>query len=195
MLRLLLFIVFLACGAGVVYLLSTREAGRTTARSTQPLPSQVLTLETVHLRYQDGAALRLEVWAEKGAYDEQTRQMLLDTVRFNLYEIATTESPADGVGAPTAPGTAPPLALQGTAKQALIDTRVEQLDLKGSVHLLRGPDIEIRTERLMYDRAQQLVKAPQEVWIRSDTTFQKGRGLVYSIPEERMTLDVPVLYR
>lgn len=195
MLRLLLFIVFVACGAGVVYLLTIREATRTTSQASRPLPSQVLTLETLHLRYQDGAALRLEVWAKSGAYDEQTRQMLLGTVRFNLYEIAPTRSPANGASAAASPGTAPLVELRGTANQALVDTRAEQLVLQGSVHLLRGPDIEIRTEHLVYDRARQLVRAPQEVWIRSDETFQRGRGLVYSIPEERLTLDAPVLYR
>jgi len=176
--RLLLFLGFMALGTGLVYTIVVREP-REPEDAAGPLPFNVLSLEDVHLTFQQAGGQDGEMWAVRAEYDEKRQVVALEQVRFEV-----TEAPEGG---------APPVMIRGTARRATVDNRSGRVVLTGQVHLTRAADLEIKGERMVYEHRAGRVLVPEAVWIRSGTSIQEGRALTYDLGRRAMTLRAPRL--
>jgi LPS export ABC transporter protein LptC len=180
--RLLFFIAFMTLGtSALIELLVIEPVGR----APVPLPTQqvanVLNMNDVTVHQLMGDRTRWELRARRATYNENTNTGLLEQVRFLVYEAA--------------PGTQAPIAFSGESGAAFLTTQPDNLVLQGAVVLHRGDDLEIRSERIEFDAARQVLTAPGPVRVRTPQGVQEGTALRYDLAGDHLEFASPLFYQ
>lgn len=181
--RLLFFIAFMSLAtAGLIRLVVTEP---NEALRMPPPPRRnvetVLNMEGVHVRQLVNERLRWDLRAKRAIYDEGTDLGRLSEVHFQVYDV-------------NAPPSAKPV-MEGQSRSAQLDSRDGQVVLEGGVVLSRGSDVEIHSERIEYDDAEQIVASPGRVRVQSAQGVQEGTSMRYDIARQRMDFRSPVFYQ
>jgi LPS export ABC transporter protein LptC len=180
--RLLFFIAFMSIGTFGFYVLLVRDPFRHLAGPPRvPEPSNVLRMQTVVVRQEEGTRLAWELWAQEAVSDEVNQTAELFQVRFVVY----TSDGQKNTG----------VLMVGTSGRAYLDGRPGTLVLEEKVRLVQGGDREIRSERIEYHQKQGLILAPGPVWVRLRDVIQEGTAMEYHVAGETMILSAPVVYQ
>jgi LPS export ABC transporter protein LptC len=178
--RLLFFLAFMALGTGILLQLLVSEPGEAPSGSSiERNARNQMRMTGVAMRQLEGERLHWELWAETALFNEKTSRATLEQVRFRVYE---TE---EGKPARTI--------LHGEAGQATLAPAPGELVLEGAVRVFQGLEVEIRSERLEYDPGRQRLHSPVRTWVRTPSGIQQGESLLYSIPDQKLSLTGPVL--
>ena len=183
MTRLLLFVVFMVLTAGAAYLLLQEDAAKRPSLSEE-LDDKLLNqmqFERIGLNQQRDGRVSLRLWSDTAVYYERSNFLHLEGVRFEL------------LPAPRAGET--PLPVHGTSQRGVVDQSAKRIVLTGKVEVRRGDALELRTERLDYLQDEELLLAPEAVWIRQQQSVQQGRDMRYSLSDEHLTLRQPMLFQ
>jgi LPS export ABC transporter protein LptC len=180
--RLLFFVAFMTLGtAALIELLVREPLGPSFGLRTAPQVSNVLNMQHVEVHQLLGDKTRWELQADQATYNENTNSGELQQVRFRVFG--------------TGPEQAGQVTFAGRSGQALLSTVPGDLVLQDAVVLTKGEDMEIRSERLEYDAAKQVVTSPGPVRVRTREGVQEGTSLRYSMSEDRLELTSPVFYQ
>lgn len=177
--RLLFFIAFMSLATAALILLLVDEPIGPAQRQTAVKEAiNVLNLRTVAVQQMEGNRVRWELWAERATFDEDTNSAELERVRFNVYA-TDGERPIRTL-------------LKGQAGHAYLDGRPGALVLQDDVLLLRGGEMEIRTQRIEYDPEARIIRAPAHVRVKTPTGIHEGDSMQYSLDEEKIVFSGPV---
>lgn len=180
--RLLFFVAFMTLGTLALIQLLVTEPLQTQGPVTQEsLPENVLNMEGVQVHQLDGARVRWELEAERATYNENTNAGALEQVRFRVFD--------------TPPGGGQQTVFTGRSARARLSPQPGSLVLEGGVVLSQGRELEIRSERIEYDQAKQLITAPGPVTVRTTQGVQEGKSLRYYVAEQRLDFESPTFYQ
>lgn len=179
MIRLLAFLLFMACGTLLLYLVFVHELPRVEEETGLPQPAADLALQRIHVKQNRGEALEWEAFADSATYNEVLRQAWLTTVRFRLYRTAS--------GAPEE--------IHGVADSAFVDGARERVLLRGGVRIVQDPEMEVRADAIDYYPADGLVNARGNVRVRDRGSHVQGDSLSYNIRNKRVIVNAPRLYQ
>lgn len=179
MIRLLAFLLFMVCGAALLYLVFVHELPRVEEEAGLPQPAADLALQRIHVKQNRGEALEWEAFADSATYNEASRQASLTTVHFRLYTAAS--------GAPQD--------IHGVADSAFVDGARERVLLRGSVRIVQAPETEVQADAIDYYTADGLVNARGNVRVRDRGSHVQGDSLSYNIRTKRVIVNTPKLYQ
>ena len=180
--RLLFFIAFMTLGtSALIELLVVEPGGRAPAPTPTPQVANVLNMSDVTVHQLVGEQTRWELRAQRATYNENTNTGLLQQVRFLVYEEST-----DRIAL---------IAFSGQSGEAFLTTQPDTLVLQGSVVVTRGEDLEIRSERIEFDSAGQVLTAPGPVRVRTPQGVQEGASLRYDLNGNHLEFASPRFYQ
>ena len=180
--RLAFFIAFMTLGTvGLIQLLVTEPRGPSPeSRATQEA-TNVLNMDDVSVRQLHGDQVRWELQARNAVYNENTNTGRLREVNFRIFD----KRPS--------PDARP--VFTGRSAQALLAAQPGNLVLQGAVVLSKGDALEIRSERIEYDAAREIVTSPGQVTVRTPQGTQEGASLRYYLADDRIEFASPVFYQ
>ena len=181
MVRLLVFLLFMVCGAGLFYLVFVHELPKTEDEAGLPAPSTDVTMTTVHLKQNRLSDVEFEADADSATYNESTRQAWLTTVTFRIYR--TNDKPPQ------------PTDIHGVSNTAFVDDVRKRVLMQGKVHIVKDEDTEVRADVLDYYTDDGIVKAHGNLDVRDKKSHVQGESLIYNINGERIVVNVPKLYQ
>lgn len=177
--RLLFFIAFMTLGtAALIELLVTPPKGPVRPSRHPAQISNVLNMNTVVVNEILGEHTRWELHATHALYDENTNTGDLRHVRFKIYKAE--------------PGAENEVAFAGHSDEAQLSRNPDNVVLIGGVVLTQSDGLEIRSDRVEYDAANQVVISPGPTRVRSPQGEEEGASLRYSVPQQKLHLTSPL---
>jgi LPS export ABC transporter protein LptC len=169
----------LLAAAALIQLLTYRGAIR--EREEREFgPANVLTLTDSVMHQVEGGRLRIQVWSDRTIYAEESQRARLFSVRFTAF-------PGPGQELSQQP-------IDGEARLANVLGSDSTIELEGSVRIRQGSHLEMRGERLRYNYDSGLVSSDHPIWMRNGETVQQGASGQYSIPDELLHLNRPLVW-
>ncbi len=181
MIRLLVFLLFMVSGTALFYLVFVHQLPKESDSGVLPQPTSDVTLATMHLQQNRGPKLEYELFADSAVYNEQARQALLTTVRFQVFQ--SNDDPPQ------------PLDMRGSAERAFLDDPRQRILLQGKVHVTKDNDTEVDGDVVDYYIKEGRVKAQGNVRVRDKKSVVQGESLDYNVKGERIVVDKPVLFQ
>ena len=180
--RLLIFFIFMLLGSYLLFqVLSRFMPGLPEGLGGRNRNNILLT--GVHMTHQEEGELRWELFSSRAEVDDTSEDIYMENVRLVVYPTTKTH-------AGTAPNT--PL-LVAEAGEASITGGSEVIILSNGVSLERTEGFSIKAEHLEFNQTDEILTIPGAFSIVARDATHNGTNLWYSIPEERMTLEGPVL--
>ncbi len=180
--RLAFFIAFMTLGTvGLIELLVIEPHGPSPESRPPQEATNVLNMDDVSVRQLHGDQVRWELQARNAIYNENMNTGRLRDVSFRIF---------DKQAGPEAK----PL-FTGRSAQASLTGQPGNLVLQGGVVLSKGDALEIRSERIEYDAAREIVTSPGQVSVRTPQGTQEGASLRYYLADDRLEFESPVFYQ
>jgi len=179
--RLIFFIGFMTLvTVALIQLVSVEpdeeESGLNGRLPTQ-LPANVMGLTEVTVTLHQGDRVRWRLWAEEAQLRQDNQTSRLEGVLFSAFPNPSESSPE--------------VVLTGRARTAFVSGQPQKIELRRKVTLTRGAEMEINTERLIYDSAEGTLVSPGPVRINTPGGEQYGDSMRYAINENLLTFTRP----
>lgn len=176
MLRLLMFIGFMAVATLMAYMLSVQVAPKPDSAEIASVPRDQMQFREIVIEQQSQGAVSYRIWAKRAAYHEKSNQTRLTDVRIVIYP---------------QPGSEDETEIHGVADSAIVIGKAQKIHLINNAVVRRGDDMTIRGNRIIYDHKLKTIVIPKDFWLRDKSTIHTGRQLNYKLTDRKASFKNP----
>ncbi|MGK5092693.1 LPS export ABC transporter periplasmic protein LptC [Deltaproteobacteria bacterium TL4] len=142
---------------------------------------KTLTLEGVEIEDFKREHKRWKILSTHATFMEETRSFLLEQVEILIY---TSEISGE-----------PKVDIHVKAQQGMVDEPSQQVVLSGNVVGTRGSDLQINTEKVIFDYQNEHLSAPDSVILHKENSTFLGVNLNYQLKDKKISMDNVELIR
>jgi len=178
--RLVLIALAFGLGVGLLYLIFVKELPRTEEQAGG-IAQQTIEMTGVVVKQQRGDAVEWIVTSDRAVYNETLKQVELLPVHFQVM---------------TTGGSNPqPANLDGTADSAFLDQQSGRVALRGSTHIVKDKELELRSDELEYTHGTGLIKATGHVEVTQGNAVMEADSAEYVIGTGKFKMMAPSLFQ
>ena len=168
----ILFLITLVCLS--IYFLKIWIGEKEVVKAPQQA-IRILTMENVEIEDYDKERKRWKIYGSHARAVEESKNILIREVEILIY---TPDSPVQD----------PVVDIRVTARQGLIEGNNQKVILKGEVITHRGDNLQLNTEKAIYDYKNQVLYLPEKVVVHRDEHTLWGEDLTYTLGTKQLVL-------
>lgn len=177
--RLITTSAIMATGFSVYYLIGVEQDLMRDLPNRQIGPTTMVIMTQVTMQQHENRRLLMEIHADQAEYDQQTEKSRFQNVRFTF--AGSQNNPSK------------PVSVWGQAGYATLENGL--FILRNQVQVHHSDHLSFTSPTVEYHDKRREIRAPGKVWLQQNQTNFQGKNLIYSLRDERLTIQAPLLYQ